>query len=50
MELLENKSNVDAIILGFEGFHEEVASIQLSEIGVLQEVKCFNWRDLISEL
>ena len=46
---LEKNTELDAIILGFEGFHEKEVSEQLSAYAFLKTKPIISWRDLISK-
>ncbi|WP_391120354.1 glycosyltransferase [Psychrobacillus sp. L3] len=46
----ENASKIDAIILGFEGDHDEVVKKQLSEYVELNRKLIISWRELILKL
>lgn len=46
--LVSNHLNVDGIVFGFEGPHDEAVIQQVQEMGILNQVDIYHWKDLIS--
>lgn len=47
---IENIKQIDAIIFGFQGFHDEAVKKQLNTYKLKKEIQCLSWRDLVCEI
>lgn len=46
----ENTKQIDAVIFGFQGFHEEAGKEQLNSYNLEKEIYCVSWRDLVRDI
>ncbi|MFJ8102451.1 glycosyltransferase family 2 protein [Lysinibacillus sp. NPDC096212] len=47
---IENIKQIDAVIFGFQGFHEEAVKKQLDTYKLIKEIHCVSWRNLVHNI
>ncbi|WKT77735.1 glycosyltransferase family 2 protein [Lysinibacillus fusiformis] len=47
---IENIKQIDAVIFGFQGFHDEAVKKQLDTYKLKKEIQCLSWRDLVCDI